>query len=219
MWRRIELEPKEGLFVLKNGIYQEPRNVLSEDKDKIAGYVLDTSGNFSGKNIIIPINSSENCMEWGIYNGVMYSVIEGLNKIKDDQGYIKFNKDKNGKLNSTLIVNHLRKLGKSIGTESPALGYCINFSPGFKDGEWYLPSVGELRLFYEYRWNFRKLCRFIGLETNMNSDSSGSYRFWSSTLYSENYSWSLSFNHYHFSHSYYFPKNNYYYYVVPFLAF
>lgn len=217
MWRRIELEPKEGLFVLKNGIYQEPRNVLSEDKDKIAGYVLDTSGNFSGKNIIIPINSSENCMEWGIYNGVMYSVIEGLNKIKDDQGYIKFNKDKNGKLNSTLIVNHLRKLGKSIGTESPALGYCINFSPGFKDGEWYLPSMGELKLFYDKRRRFRESCRIIGLGTNMYSDNSGYCNFWSSTEYSKSYVWSLNF-HGSYPLPFYYDKfllRN----IVPFLAF
>ena len=193
MWKKIELFPKKGLFVLKTGIYQNPEDVLSEDIDKIIGYVLDTSGNFSGKNLIIPINSSENYMEWGIYQGAMYNNIKGLTRIKADDGSSKPYNDVNGKRNTKFMVNHLNGLKKDIGSESPSLDYCVNYSPGFHDKEWYFPSAGEMKLFYDRRNEFRESCRIIGLETNMSSDNSKAYSFWTSTEYSGGYAWRLYF--------------------------
>lgn len=216
MWKKIELSPKRGLFVLKTGIYQNPEDVLSEDIDKIIGYVLDTSGNFSGKNLIIPINSSENYMEWGVYQGAMYNNIKGLTRIKADDGSSKPYDDVNGKRNTKFMVNHLNGLKKDIGSESPSLDYCINYSPGFHDGEWYLPSAGELKLFFDKRNQFRRDCNLSGITTNMDSDNSNAYYFWSSTEYSGNDAWLLYFRS--SSPSYYSYKHSSRY-VVPFLAF
>lgn len=216
MWRKIDLSPKMGLFVLKKGIYQRPEDVLSEDIDKIIGYVLDTSGNFSGKNLIIPINSSENYMEWGVYQGAMYNNIKGLTRIKADDGSSKPYDDVNGKRNTKFMVNHLNGLKKDIGSESPSLDYCINYSPGFHDGEWYLPSAGELKLFYDRRNEFRESCKLIGLETNMNSDYSGHRYFWSSTEHSDFSAWHWGFN---LSNPSCCGSKYYSYYVIPFLAF
>ena len=215
MWKKIELFPRKGLFVLKTGIYQNPEDVLSEDIDKIIGYVLDTSGNFSGKNLIIPINSSENYMEWGIYQGAMYNNIKGLTRIKADDGSSKLYNDVNGKRNTKFMVNHLNGLKKNIGSESPSLDYCINYSPGFHDKEWYLPSAGELKLFYDNRKKFREDCNTAGISTNMSSDS-GAYYFWTSTEYSVDLAWFLRFSR--SSPSYWNSKYSNYY-VVPFLAF
>jgi hypothetical protein len=194
MWKKIDLSPKRGLFVLKTGVYQSPEDVLSEDIDKIIGYVLDTSGNFSGKNLIIPINSSENYMEWGIYQGAMYNNIKGLTRIKADNESSKPYNDVDGKRNTKFMVNYLNGLKKDIGSESPSLDYCINYSPGFHDKEWHFPSAGEMKLFYDRRNEFRKSCNLIGLETNMSQDDSGAYYFWTSTEYSGGSSWFLNFD-------------------------
>lgn len=218
MWNRIELNPDKGLFLLRNGLYIKPGDITSELKDKVIGYVLDIFGKYSDRNIIISINSSEKYMELGATNGIMFKNIKGLiNYVSSDGSSEPYN-DTNGRYNTKCMSNHILLYGKKIIDESPALDYCINFSPGFKDGEWYLPSMGELKLFYDNREKFRFDCNISGINTNINSDNSGPYHFWSSSLYSEDYSWSLSLNYYHFSRSYYFPKDNYFY-VVPFLAF
>ena len=216
MWRKVELSPKRGLFVLKKGIYQNPEDILSEDIDRIIGYVLDTSGNFSGKNLIIPINSSENYMEWGIYQGAMYNNIKGLTRMDADDESSKPYNDVNGKRNTKFMVNHLNGLKKNIGSESPSLDYCINYSPGFHDKEWYFPSAGEMKLFYDRRNEFRESCKLIGLETNMDSDSSGAFIFWSSTEYSDFSAWHWGFN---LSNPSCCGSKYYSYYVIPFLAF
>lgn len=217
MWKKIDLSPKRGLFVLKTGVYQSPEDVLSEDIDKIIGYVLDTSGNFSGKNLIIPINSSENYMEWGIYQGAMYNNIKGLTRIKADDRSSKSYNDIDGKGNTKFMVNYLNGLKKDIGSESPSLDYCINYSPGFHDKEWYFPSAGEMKLFYDRRNEFRESCNLIGLGANMSQDDSGAFYFWSSTEYSSDYAWFLNFSF--SSPSCWDSKGGSRRYVVPFLAF
>jgi hypothetical protein len=218
MWKKVELNSKKGLFLLRNGLYIKPGDITSELKDKVIGYVLDTSGKYSDRNIIISINSSEKCIEWGSTNGIMFKNIKGLINYVSSYGSSGPYNDTNGRYNTKCMNNHILLYGKKIIDESPALDYCINFSPGFRDGEWYLPSMGEMKLFYDNRRKFRFDCDISGIKTNMNLDNIGANFFWSSTLYSENYSWSLSFSHYHLSHSLSFSKNNYFY-VVPFLAF
>ena len=79
----------------------------------------------------------------------------------------------------------------------------------------FLPSAGELKLFYDNRTQFRTDCNTAGISTNMNSDSSGADYFWESTEYSDTNSGRLYF--YNSSSSYYNDKDlNFY--VVPFLA-
>jgi hypothetical protein len=204
MWNRIELNPKKGLFLMKNGLYIYPgKNITSEVKDKIIGYCLDDSR-------VMSINSSKNLIPWSLRN----DKIPELTNYQFEDRSIEPYSDLEGEYNTSCIIKFCKENNINLQNDYPSIYYCKSFSPGYKDGEWYLPSVGELRLFYEYRWNFRKLCRFIGLETNMNSDSSGSYRFWSSTPYSDFSAWFLFSNT--SSPSYYHNKRNILY-VVPFL--
>lgn len=209
MWRKAELNPNKGLFLLRNGLYIKPEDIGSKLRNKVVGYVLDTSGKYSDKNIIIPINSSDISMEF-----IKFKNIKGLTNLEYYDESINPYKDTNGKYNTKCISDYILLYNRKIIDESPALDYCINFSPGYKDGEWYLPSMGELKLFYDNRGNFSSDCNTAGIFTNMNSDYS--CRFWSSTLSSNVSAWSLFFCNFTPS-VYYCGYNNFY--VVPFLAF
>ena len=207
MWNRIELNPKEGLFLMKNGLYICPdKNITSEVKDRIIGYCLNNS-------MIISINASENPSYFSLRN----DKIPGLTDYESDEDSYEPYKDIDGKYNTNCIVDYCRKNNIDLQTNYPATYYCTKYNPGFKDEEWYLPGLGELKLFYDNREKFRGLCKLIGLETNMNLDNSGPYYFWSSTEHSNNYSWSLSFG-YSPNPSYWGCKAIYDLYIIPFLS-
>jgi hypothetical protein len=70
MWNKVELNPDKRLFLLRNGLYIKPGDITSELKDKVIGYVLDTSGKYSDKNIIISINSSDISMEFIMFKNI-----------------------------------------------------------------------------------------------------------------------------------------------------
>ena len=205
MWKKIELKSKRGLFLMNNGLYIHPNEGI-EVKDKIIGYCLDESK-------IISINSSSNY----IYFSLRYDKIPGLidyeYNYRSDEPY----RDLDGRYNTNCIIEFCKKNNLDLQNDYPVIYYCKSFSPGFKDGEWYLPSMGELKLFYDRRNEFRESCKLIGLETNMNSDSNGSYYFWSSTEHSIMNSWSLNFKY--SNPSYWGLKAVSKIYVIPFLSF
>ena len=205
MWRKVELKSKRGLFLMNNGLYIHPNEGI-EVKDKIIGYCLDESK-------IISINSSSN----NIYFSLRNDKIPGLIDYEYDEDSNEPYKDLDGRYNTNCIVDYCKKNNINLQNIYPSIYYCKSFSPGFKDGEWYLPSMGELKLFYDRRNEFRKSCKLIGLETNMDSDNSGAFYFWSSTEYSFQYSWSLSFEY--TNPSYWGLKIVYKIYVIPFLSF
>ena len=207
MWNRVELNPKEGLFLMKNGLYIYPdRNISKEVRDKIIGYCLDESR-------VMSINSSKNLIPWSLRN----DKIPGLIDYEYDEDSNEPYKDLDGRYNTNCIIKFCKENNINLQNGYPAIYYCKSFSPGFKDGEWYLPSMGELKLFYDRRNEFRESCKLIGLETNMDSDNSGAFYFWSSTEYSFQYSWSLSFEY--TNPSYWGLKIVYKIYVIPFLSF
>ena len=204
MWNRIEIRPKKGLFLMNNGFYIYPdKNISSEIRDKIIGYCLNDSR-------IISINSSKNPILWSLRNGK----IPGLTCYEYPDGSIEPYNDLDGEYNTRCIIEFCKKNNVNLQNIYPSIYYCKSFNPGYKNGEWYLPSMGELMLFYDKRNKFRKSCKLIGLETNMDSDSSGACNFWSSTECSEDSAWYLHFNYFNPS-----VWNNKYtiYYVVPFL--
>ena len=207
MWNRIELNPKRGLFLLNNGLYIYPdKNITSEVKDKVIGYCLNDSR-------VMSINSSKNYISWSLKS----DKIPGLTNYQFEDRSIEPYKDIDGKYNTNCIVDYCKENNINLQNDYPATYYCTSYSPGFHDREWYLPSMGELKLFYDNREKFRESCKLIGLETNMNSDNSGPYYFWSSTEHSNNYSWSLSFG-YSPNPSYWGCKAIYDLYIIPFLS-
>ena len=123
--------------------------------------------------------------------------------------------DKSGKLNTKIIVDYINSNSGNLETDVPATYYCTSYSPGYKNGEWYLPSMGELKLFCDSREKFRSDCNTAGISTNMNSDSSGAHDFWSSTEYSIYNVWSFDFKNFS---SFLWTNKSSSLYVVPFLA-
>ena len=206
MWKKVELKPKEGLFLMNNGLYIYPdKNINEEDRDKIIGYCLDDSR-------IISINSSKNLILWSTRHDKIPGLIDYEYNYGSDEPY----RDLDGRYNTNCIIKFCRKNNISLQNDYPAVYYCKSFNPGYKNGEWHLPSMRELKLFYDERNEFRKSCNLIGLETNMSHDDSGAFYFWSSTEYSDDISWCLHFNDY--SPSCWEYKYRYRY-IVPFLKF
>ena len=75
--------------------------------------------------------------------------------------------------------------------ETPAANACSNFAPGFKDGEWFLPSIGELGFImprFEYINSRIKDAAEVGafaVALSLN------HYYWSSSEYSTNGAWYL----------------------------
>ena len=184
MWKKIELKPKEGLFLMNNGLYIYPdKNINEKDRDKIIGYCLDDSR-------IISINSSKNPISWS----TRYDKVPGLTDYEYEDGSIEPYRDLDGRYNTNCIVNYCKINNIDLQSDYSAFNYVKSFNPGYKNGEWYLPSAGELKLFYDNRSNFRTDCNTAGIFTNMNSDTTESYYFWTSTEYSGSYAWFLNLN-------------------------
>lgn len=201
MWRKVELKSKRGLFLMNNGLYIHPNEGI-EVRDKIIGYCLDESK-------IISINSSSNY----IYFSLRKDKITGLTCYDYPDGSIEPYNDLDGEYNTRCIIEFCKKNNVNLQNIYPSIYYCKSFNPGYKNGEWYLPSMRELKLFYDNREKFRGSCRLIGLGTNMYSDNSGPYYFWSSTRYSNSHSWYFDF----FCLGTCFNIRSSYFYIVPFL--
>ena len=87
--------------------------------------------------------------------------------------------------------------------------FCKSFAPGFKDGEWYLPSVGELLLINK---SYSNILRSI---TNIYPNITSLGYHWSSNQNNVQYSWLANFN----SGTVYRGDVDYpSYYLVPFLS-
>lgn len=109
MWKKIELEPRKGLFLLNNGLYIYPdKNISSEIRDKIIGYCLDDSR-------IISINSSSNSIQWSL----RYDKIPGLTNYKYSDGSIGPYNDKDGKYNTNCIVDYCKKNNINLQNDYP----------------------------------------------------------------------------------------------------
>lgn len=190
-WGEIRREYHIGYFLLNDESEVSPSEVNDENRSKVVGYILDNSGSYSGKNIIISINASSSTYMWGA-SSYLYGIdVPGLTNYN---GSTEAYKDKNGKNNTQIVVDYCNSQGWNLRTAGPAFNYCKSYSPGFMNGEWYLPSVRELKLFYDNRVKFRSDCSTAGISTNMNSDSSGACSLWSSTSRSDLNSYHLYFN-------------------------
>lgn len=198
MKRRVaggsKIKLTSGNFLLNNGRGISPININDSNRNDVIGYILDDSGGFSGRYTIVSINSSAYEMTWSSELGPGYTDIPGLTNYQYSDESTEPYKDKIGKLNTKIIVDYINYNSGTLSSDVPATYYCTSYSPGFKNGEWYLPSAGELKLFYDNRTQFRSDCNTSGISTNMNSDYGGHYYFWSSTEVSGSSAWSLGFS-------------------------
>ena len=202
-------------FLLNDGLMLFPNSINDSNRSKVIGYILDNSGEYSGRNIIMSVNASSSGMFWGNSNYLYGTDVPGLTNYVYDIGSTEPYKDKNGKSNTQIVIDYCNSKSWSLLDASQAFDYVKSFSPGYRNGEWYLPSAGELKLFYDNRTKFRTDCNTAGISTNMNSDTTGAFNFWTSTEYSGGSSWFLNFDD--SSPSYRGSKGGSRY-VVPFLA-
>ena len=152
-----------------------PDQINDSNRNKVIGYLLDSSGIYSGKNIIMAINSSSSLVAWSSSSGPGHTDIPGLTNYLTENDSIK---DKNGKSNTKIIVDYINSKSGNLETDVPATYYCTSYNPGFHDGEWYLPSIGELMLLGGLNIEkFRSDCDTAGISTDIGT----SFVIWSST--------------------------------------
>ena len=202
-----------GYFLLNDGSEISPSSINNENKGKVIGYILDNSGNYSGRHIMIAINASSYPMYWGDYDYLYGVDIPGLINYKYPNGSTELYRDKNGKSNTQIVADYCNSQGWSLSDAGPAFNYCKTYNPGYRDSEWYLPSAGELKLFYNNRNKFREDCNTAGISTNMSSDYD--CWFWSSTEYSDIRAWLFRFSDSDLSYN---NTKDYSRYVLPFLS-
>lgn len=203
MWKIYRPGPKDGLFLLKCGLFIDLDNAANLiDKTEIIGYCLP-------RGRIMAINSSENKLKWSFEN----VSIRCLPYYDYPRGSTIQYQDLSGDLNTDYIIDHCNESGLDLRSYYPAAYYCRSYSPGYKDGEWYLPSIGELELLYDRINEFIYSCMKSNLGTNIGVLSRHNY-FWSSTVNSVNLAWVIDSSFYY--KSYYDPKE-YDCYVLPFL--
>lgn len=138
MFKRIELKPRLGLFLLKDGVFINFKDININYRSKdIIGYCV-------GNNRIMSLDY-KNKFEWS----TRYESIPGLMSLPSTSSISNIVSDDptscdNGRYNTDLIINYCRKNNLNLQNDYPAFYYCKSYSPGFHDGEWYLPSIEEL---------------------------------------------------------------------------
>ena len=182
----------KGYFLLNTGKFIKPE-IGYQFKELIVGYVVDVR---DGQTRVCAINASSDKYTWGRYNQSTLGWLntENYNGATGNQSW-----KHSDAMNLTPTSGALSRLdGKDNSnlqsqykSELSALNYCLSYSPGYKDGEWYLPAQGELFLWYKERVTFRSVVTNAGLSTNMNKDGNNAYQFWSSSQYSSNRAWYL----------------------------
>ena len=70
-----------------------------------------------------------------------------------------------------------------------AAKHCAIFNPGYREGEWYLPAVGELGFIIP---RFKEINSKLLALGPSGVQLDGDYNYWSSTEYDEYYAWSVS---------------------------
>lgn len=148
---RIDPLTKIGDYLDKNGNAVKYSTLVRDIKDEIVGIYV---GNHpDGSKLYIPANPSFNydqVVRWCIDDAapedysvkVMYHYSE-----LDDRGMGGAGAY-NGVEATAAIVEKATELNKTLDY-FPAIKVCKDYTPGFKDGEWYLPAVNENGLVFK----------------------------------------------------------------------
>ena len=157
---------------------------------------------FDGTNrLAIALESSSSTMTWGGYG----TDIPGIKNITDST---QAKQDFNGKANTAAIKAYNSSLSKYLAAK-----YAYEYkTTGTNAGDWYLPALGELNEIYQNKATIDKTLSTLGKSTIPTG-----YR-WSSSEYSKNNAWSLSFSD-GSVHGYDKYSSENLYYVLPVLAF
>lgn len=138
--------PRLRKFMTNDGKFYDPTEVNDSNRDKVIGYVIDDTGQYSRRYIIFNIKHAINDGAWIRYTDLededYFRVnIPGLKDYNYNDDSPVPREDKNGKRNTQLILEYA---GERLKDDFPSIYQLVNYSPGTHNGEWYLPSMGEL---------------------------------------------------------------------------
>ena len=213
IWNEIP-NPLDGIqigdYITKEGKLIKFSDYQDTDRDNLAGiYVGDHPE--TGEKLLIPANagfaynSTQGGLKWCEENPIPFDINPSDITTDKSVAKTKFN----GKSQTEKILAAAAANSKP-NTYFPASNFCKSFAPGFKDGEWYLPSVGELLLIKKSQSTIlRSIIKIFPAITSF------SYWYWSSNQENSGWSWRVSLDSGSVSYD-----NVIYYdsYIVPFLA-
>ena len=199
-----------GDYYTKTGGLIKFSELTDDDKDNLAGiYVGDHPE--TGEKLLIPANagfaynSTQGGLKWCEENPIPFDINPSDITTDKSVAKTKFN----GKSQTEKILAAAAANSKP-NTYFPASNFCKSFAPGFKDGEWYLPSVGELLLINKsYSTILQSVTKVFSAITSLP------YWYWSSNQYSAGDSWRVGLSSGDVVHTTVNTSGTY---VVPFLA-
>jgi hypothetical protein len=146
-----------GYFVDRHGKFRDATKIAGKD---IVGYCVDFSdgiARIASINTSADIRTDPNGM--AVANSDVYqSSIDG--EIVNTNQTVALS-DFSG-MEVTAIYKSLPNLDKY-----PDFAYCAGFAPGLKNGEWYMPALGELILFINSYDQIRQPLVSNGIDTNL----------------------------------------------------
>ena len=176
-----------GDYVTKEGKLIKFADYQETDRENLAGIYIGDNSETGGK-LLIPANSeftynSQGNLSWCDESPIPTEIYNSINPsdstTSKDTVVTKFN----GKSQTEKI------LAAAAANSKPATyfgeaNFCKSFAPGFKDGEWYLPAVGELLLINKsYSTILQSITKIYPSITSLT------YNYWSSNQFSKGDSW------------------------------
>lgn len=142
----------------------------------------DGGGTQIGDGPVTTPSGTQYCSAWGGYD----TTVSGCTITRSKSTAIT---DMNGSANTDAIIAALSGTSDSKATTkgytgAPAAEYCRAYSPGYKDGQWYLPSAGEMNAIVTNQTDIDTALSSIGGESLLNNDYT-----WTSTQYSADSAW------------------------------
>ena len=168
-------------------------SVSNIDKNKKAiGVIFDPINRLA-----LALTSQDNYWSYGNFDTTLPNIGDTSNAYNDYYG----------KSNTKTIIEYCKTNNKSC----PAAIYANNYTTqGTSAGDWFLPSMGQLKTIYDKKSILNETLSVLG------GNLSDNY-YWSSTEHSDSEAWVLNFGN---GGAYYYgKKSSYKYYIQPILAF
>lgn len=207
-------KPEIGDYYTKTGGLIRFSELTDDDKDNLAGiYVGDHPE--TGDKLLIPANAGfaynstqgrlKWCDDYPIPTNIQNSINPSDVTTNSTEARTKFNgKSQTDKILAAAAAN------SKPATYFGEANFCKSFAPGFKNGEWYLPSVGELLLINKsYSTILQSVTKVFSAITSLE------YWYWSSNQFSAHDSWDVNLGSGNVGNGSVYHSGDY---VVPFLA-
>ena len=204
-------KPEIGDYITKSGGFIKFANYQDTDRDNLAGIYIGDNPE-TGEKLFIPANvgfeynSNQRGLNWCSSYPIKFDINPSDMTTNSTEVISKFNgKSQTNKILAAAAAND------KPDTYFGVANFCKSFAPGFKDGEWYLPSMGELKIIYKSWSNIlQSVTKIYPLITSFenwcwSSNQATNESSWRASLKSDKLGYTLVINYT-------------YYYIVPFLA-